>query len=220
MIIQWFGQSYFKIETKNKVIAIDPFSENALGIKPARFKADILLVSHPHADHDNKAAILGEPFALGGPGEIEKEEIFIEGIFSYHDNHLGRDQGYNTIYKIEVEDLTLCHLGDLGEKILKEETLEKLSGIDVLFIPVGGNCTIDAEEAVAIINQIEPKIVIPMHYQLKDSKIKLEALEKFLKAFGKKPEELDKLVIHKTQLPQETKLIVLSCLSADRKPNL
>ena len=200
---------YFKIETKGKIIAIDPFSENTLGIKPARFKADILLISHSHEDHNNKAAILGEPFVLEGPGEIEKEGIFIEGILSYHDNRLGRDRGYNTIYKIEAEDLTLCHLGDLGEKILKEETLEKLSEIDVLFIPVGGIYTIDAEEAVAIINQIEPKIVIPMHYQLKDSKIKLEALEKFLKAFGKKPEELDKLVIRKTQLPQETKLIVL-----------
>ena len=209
MIIQWFGQSYFKIETKNKIIALDPYFEDSLGFKPPRFKADILLISHPHEDHNNKAAILGEPFILEGPGEIEKEGIFIEGVLSYHDNRLGRDRGYNTIYKIETEDLTLCHLGDLGEKILKEETLEKLSEIDVLFIPVGGIYTIDAEEAVAIINQIEPKIVIPMHYQLKDSKIKLEALEKFLKAFGKKPEELDKLVIRKTQLPQETKLIVL-----------
>ncbi len=213
MIIQWFGQSYFKIETKNKIITLDPYFEDSFGFKPPRFKADILLISHPHEDHNNKAAILGEPFILEGPGEIEKEGIFIEGILSYHDNRLGRDRGYNTIYKIESEDLTLCHLGDLGEKILKEETLEKLSEIDILFIPVGGNYTIDAEEAVAIINQIEPKIVIPMHYQLKGSKIKLDALEKFLKAFGKKSEELDKLVIRKTQLSQETKLIVL-------KPNL
>ena len=120
MIIQYFGQSYFKIETKGKVIALDPFSENILGIKPARFKADILLISHAHEDHNNKSAILGEPFVLEGPGEIEKEGIFVEGILSYHDNRLGRDRGYNTIYKIEAEDLTLCYLGDLGEKILKE----------------------------------------------------------------------------------------------------
>lgn len=219
MIIQWFGQSCFKIETKNKIIAFDPFYEDSLDFKPARFKADILLTSHPHEDHNDKTTILGEPFILEGPGEIEKEGIFIEGILSYHDNRLNQNREYNTIYKIEVEDLTLCHLGDLKEKILKEETLEKLSEIDILFIPIGGD-TIDAEEAIAIINQIEPKIVIPMHYQLKGSKIKLDALEKFLKAFGKKPEELDKLVIRKNQLSQETKLIVLSCLSTDRKPNL
>lgn len=220
MIIQWLGQSFFKVETKNQIIALDPFSEDAAGLKPSRFKADLLLISHPHSDHNNKSAILGEPFVLEGPGEIEKEGIFIEGILSYHDNRSGRDRGLNTIYKIKTEDLTLCHLGDLGEKILKEETLEKLSDIDILLIPIGGNYTIDAEEAIAIINQIEPKIIIPMHYQLKGSKIKLETLEKFLKAFGKKPEELDKLVIRKTQLPQETKLIVLSCPAADKKAEL
>ncbi|MFA5392566.1 MAG: MBL fold metallo-hydrolase [Candidatus Paceibacterota bacterium] len=212
MIIQWFGQSCFKIETKNKIISLNPYSEDSLDFKPPRFKADILLLSHPHTDRSSKTVILGEPFVLEGPGEIEKEGIFIEGILSDHNNRLDQNREYNTIYKIETEDLTLCHLGNLGEKILKEEALEKLSEIDILFIPVGGD-TIDAEEAVAIINQIEPKIVIPMHYQLKSSKNKLDALEKFLKAFGKKPEELDKLVIRKTQLPQETKLIVL-------KPNL
>jgi L-ascorbate metabolism protein UlaG (beta-lactamase superfamily) len=209
MIIQYFGQSYFKIETKNKIIAIDPFSEKILGIKPARFKADILLITHAHEDHNNKNAILGEPFVLEGPGEIEKEGIIIEGLPSYHDNHLGHDRGFNTIYKIQSEDLTICHLGDLGEKMLKEETLEKLSEIDILLVPVGGIYTINAEEAIGIINQIEPKIVIPMHYRLNNLKLKLDPLDKFLKAFGKKPEELDKLVIRRTQLPLETKLIIL-----------
>lgn len=209
MIIQYFGHSYFKIETKNKIIALDPYSEEALGLKPPRFKANILLISHDHKDHNNKAAILGEPFVVEGPGEIEKDGIFIEGIISYHDNRLGQERGYNTIYKIKTEDLTLCHLGDLGEKTLKDNTLERLSDIDILFIPVGGTYTINAEEAISIINQIEPKIVIPMHYQLPGAKIKLDPLEKFLKAFEKKAEELDKLVIRATQLPEETKLIIL-----------
>ncbi|NMB92068.1 MAG: MBL fold metallo-hydrolase [Parcubacteria group bacterium] len=209
MIIQWLGHSYFKIETKGKIIALDPFSEKMLGIKPSRFKADILLITHEHEDHNNKSAILGEPFVLEGPGEIEKEEIIIDGLPSYHDNRSGHDRGFNTIYKIQSEDLTVCHLGDLGEKMLKEETLEKLSDIDILLIPVGGIYTIDAEEAVGIINQIEPKIVIPMHYRLNNIKLKLDPLDKFLKAFGKKAEKLDKLVIRKTQLPQETKLIIL-----------
>ncbi len=209
MIIQWLGQSYFKIETKGKIIAIDPYSENILGIKPPRFKADILLITHQHEDHNNKSAILGEPFVLEGPGEIEKEGIFIEGLPSFHDNRSGRDRGFNTIYTIDSEDLTICHLGDLGEKMLKEEALEKLSEIDILLIPVGGIYTIDAEEAISIINQIEPKIVIPMHYRFDNIKLKLEPLDKFLKAFGKKPEEVDKLVIRKNQLPQETKLFIL-----------
>jgi len=96
-----------------------------------------------------------------------------------------------------------------GRKKLKEESLEKVSNADILFIPIGGNYTISSEEAVSLINQIEPKIVIPMHYKIKGSKIKLDTEEKFLKAFSKKPEVLDKLSVRKTQLPQETKLVIL-----------
>lgn len=210
MIIQYLGHSFFKIETKNTVIAIDPFSENTLSLKPPRFKADLLLITHPHEGHNNKGAILGNPFIMEGPGEVEKEGIFIEGILSYHDKHAGKEQGINTLYKIEAEDLILCHLGDIKETSLKEETLEKLSNIDILFIPVGGNNTLNAEEAITVINQIEPKIIIPMHYQLPQSKQKLDSLDKFLKTFGKTAETLNKLVIRKTQLPLETKLIILT----------
>jgi L-ascorbate metabolism protein UlaG (beta-lactamase superfamily) len=209
MIIQWFGHSYFKIETKNKVIAIDPYYEEITQIKSPRFKADILLISHNHLGHNNKNAILGEPFVLEGPGEIEKEGIFIYGIPSFHDNKNGKERGFNTIFVLESEEITVCHLGDIGEKMLKEDTLEKLSKVDILLIPTGGNSTINAENAIDIINQIEPKIVIPMHYRL-NNKSKLEPLDKFLKAFSKKPQEMDKLVIRKTQLPEETSLIVLT----------
>jgi len=209
MIITWFGQSYFKIETKNKIIAIDPYKEESTGLKPARFKADILLISHNHDDHNNKNAILGEPFVLEGPGEIEINGIFIEGILSYHDSASGKYRGINTIFNIFSEEMKLCFLGDLGEKNLKEELLEKVSGADILFVPIGGNYTIDSEEAIFVINQVEPKIVIPMHYKIPSLKIKLDSEEKFLKAFSKKPEILEKLVIRPTQLPQETKIVIL-----------
>lgn len=209
MIITWLGHSYFKIETKNKTIAIDPYSEDSTGLKPPRFKADILLISHNHEDHNNKKAILGEPFVLEGLGEVEIDGIFIVGIPSYHDSASGKYRGINTIFIIYAEDLKICFLGDLGEKNLKEESLEKVANSDILIIPIGGNYTIDAEEAISIINQIEPKIVIPMHYKIPGLKIKLDSEEKFIKAFSKKPEILDKLVIRKTQLPPETKIVFL-----------
>ena len=213
MIIQWFGHSYFRVDTKNKIIAIDPYSESSTGLKPSRFKADLLLITHQHEDHNNKSVIMGDPLALEGPGEIETGGIFIEGIHSFHDKKQGKARGVNTIYLIKSEGVTFCHLGDLGEKDLKEETLEKVANVDILLVPIGGNYTIDYEEAVSLINQIEPKIIIPMHYALPQLKIKLDPLDKFIKAISKKPEVLDKLVIRKTQLPKETKLIVL-------KPNL
>lgn len=212
MIISWLGHSFFKIETKNKVIAIDPYNEESLGLKPPRFKADILLISHNHKDHNNKKAILGEPFILEELGEIETDGIFIEGILSYHDDANGKYRGLNTIFIIYSEEMKLCFLGDLGEKKLKEESLQKVSNADILFIPIGGNYTIDGEEAISLINQIEPKIIIPMHYKIEGLKLKLDSEDKFLKAFSKKPEVLDKLVIRKTQLPQETKIILLKPL--------
>jgi len=209
MIITWLGHSYFKIESRGKIIAIDPYSESSTGFKPPRFKADILLISHQHEEHNNKKAILGEPFILEGPGEIEIGGIFIEGLLSFHDKKRGKARGLNTIYLINSEDINIAFLGDLGESHLKDETLEKINNPDILLIPVGGRYTIDAEEAVFLINQIEPKIVIPMHYSLQGLKIKLDPVEKFVKALGKKPEILDKLTIRKNQLPENTNLIIL-----------
>ncbi len=210
MIIQWFGHSFFRLETRGKVIAIDPYREEATGLKPPRFKADILLITHQHEDHNNKNVIMGDPFILETPGEIEIGGVFIEGLPSFHDKKRGQARGENTIFLLESEDMVICHLGDLGEPQLKEETLEKVADTDILLIPVGGNYTINYEEAVSFINQIEPKIIIPMHYALPHLKIKLDPLEKFIKAIGKKPEMIDKLIIKKNNLPEEAKLVVLN----------
>ena len=200
MIIQWFGNFYFRIDIKNKIIAIDPYSESITGLKPARFKSDVLLITHKEEKNDDKSIIMGDPLTLDGPGEIETGGVFIEGI----------SQKINTIYLIKSEGITLCHLGNFEKKDLKEELLEKVANVDILLVPIGGNNTINYEEAVSIINQTEPKIVIPMHYALPNSKIKLDSLDKFLKAISKKPEALDKLVIRKNNLPAETKLITLN----------
>jgi len=210
MIIQWFGHSFFRLDTKNKVIAIDPYSEAATGLKPSRFKADVVLITHQHEDHNNKSVIMGDPFILEGPGEIEIGGIYIEGLLTFHDKKRGQERGENTIYLLESEDITICHLGDLGEPKLKEEILEKVSNTDILLVPVGGNYTINSEEAISFINQIEPKIIIPMHYALPNLKIKLDPLDKFIKSISKKPEVMDKLVIRKNNLPEETKLIVFN----------
>jgi L-ascorbate metabolism protein UlaG (beta-lactamase superfamily) len=211
MIITWFGQSFFKIETQNKVIAIDPYDENYTGLKPSRFKADILLVSHQHQDHNNTKLILGEPFLLDSPGEIEIDGIFVEGIETFHDNNNGATLGKNTIFLIKSEGLNIVHLGDLGEKKLKEELLETLGAVDILFIPVGGKYTINYSEAVNIVSQIEPNFVIPMHYKIDGLKIDLDGIDKFTKEFGLTPEILDKFVIRKSNIPEEqdTKLIIL-----------
>jgi L-ascorbate metabolism protein UlaG (beta-lactamase superfamily) len=215
MHITWHGQSFFQIQTSaNKgeqtTLCIDPFDES-LGIKPPSLAADILLITHDHADHNNKKAIKGDYFTVDGPGEYEVKEIFIQGIPSFHDEEQGKKRGVNTIYVIEMEEMRLCHLGDLGQKELTSEQIEKIGDIDILMIPVGGEYTLDAKRANHVIAQIEPKIAIPMHYALPKVKDKLDSVDLFLKETGKKSiEPQPKLLIKKKDLPQDTQIVVLS----------
>jgi len=220
MTIIWHGQSCFQISISqgknNHVnIVIDPFSEE-IGLRLPELQADILLTTHDHYDHNNVKAVSAPtsgspPFVIKGPGEYEIKNVFIEGISSWHDNFQGRERGENTIYTIEAEDLKLCHLGDFGQKELTEEQLEKIGDIDILMIPIGGIYTISAREAMKIMSQIEPKIIIPMHYQIPKLNIKLDGLDKFLKMVGIKsitPE--NKLSIKKKDIsPEEVKIIAL-----------
>ena len=216
MKIIWLGQSCFQIivnlNKKEKVtIVIDPFSSE-IGLRFPRIKTDILLVTHNHYDHSNVKGVSGEPFLITGAGEYEIKNIFIKGISAFHDDSGGKERGETTIYKIEAEGFKICHLGDLGQKELTDSQIEKLGTIDILMIPVGGIYTISSKEAAKIISQIEPKIVIPMHYKIPKLKVKLESLDDFLKIMGQKPENgeiLDKLSLKERDLPEEGMRIVV-----------
>lgn len=215
MNIIWHGQSCFEIiatPAKNSQIriVIDPFSEE-IGLKLPKLEADILLVTHQHYDHNNIKSILGNPFLIEGSGEYEVKKVFIRGIDSWHDDKEGRERGENTVYTIDTEDLRLCHLGDLGQKELTSEQLEKIGEVDILMIPVGGTYTISGKEALKIMSQIEPKITIPMHYQIPKLKIKIDGLDKFLKAVGIKSIEPEKkLTIKKKDFSsEEAKIVIL-----------
>lgn len=204
MVISWYGHSCFKVQSGETVVIFDPFNKE-IGLTPPRqVGADIVLVSHQHSDHNNVASISGEPFIIDGPGEYEVKGINIRGIFSYHDNLEGKERGTNTIYVLEIEGIRICHLGDLGQKELSDGQVDLIDNVDILMIPVGGGYTIDAEKAVGIINQIEPKIIIPMHYKISGLKFNLESVDKFLKEMGiAKKETVGKLTIKKKDLPAE-----------------
>ena len=213
MKITWAGQSCFQISVSNLKdsqtnIVIDPFSE--IGLRIPNLEADILLVTHPHEDHNNIKAVKGKYFLIDGPGEYEIKGVFVQGIDSFHDSKEGKERGKNTIYTIETENIRLCHLGDLGQEQLTDEQLEKIGTVDVLMIPVGGIYTIDSHEAAKVIGQIEPKIVIPMHYELPKLKFKLDGVEKFLKAMGKNSVEAqDKITIKSSTLPKEKEMEIV-----------
>ncbi len=207
MTINWYGQSCFRLESKGTSILIDPFSKE-IGLRTPRLNDNIFLVTHEHYDHNNVEEVPVESFVIRGPGEYEKAGIRIEGIASYHDNTQGTQRGLNTIYILRAEDMRLCHLGDLGQAKLTDEQVEAIGDIDILFIPVGGKYTIDGKEAADVVKQIEPKIIIPMHYKVDGLNIDIDGSQKFLKEIGIKPEEVESYRIMAKNLPtEEIKLI-------------
>ncbi len=214
MIITYYGLSCFKIQSGDTVIAIDPFSKNS-GLTPPRFEAHMVLSSHGHENHANIDSLSEKEnnslFKITGPGEYEFKGITVRGIPSYHDAKKGKTNGKNTIYIVEWEDMRLAHMGDYGEEEFRSEVQEAIGTPDILFVPVGGGDTIDAEMAAKLINQIEPRMVIPMHYKISELKAKLDGVEVFMKEMGEKATPEDRLTIKKKDVPsaEQSKIVVL-----------
>lgn len=220
MDISYLGQSSFKIKGKNATIITDPFDPKYVGIKYPVQEADIATVSHNHRDHNYIEAVkaksegmINRPFIVDGPGEYEIAGVNIRGITTYHDKTDGSERGTNTIYEIMIDGLIMLHLGDLGQK-LTEKQCEMFDAIDILFVPVGGVYVIDPHEAMEVITQLEPKVVVPMHYKVAEntdlSFEKVLPLEEFLKEAGKTGlAPIDKLTISRDKLPEEMQIITL-----------
>jgi L-ascorbate metabolism protein UlaG (beta-lactamase superfamily) len=217
MQIVWKGQACFHITSSRGKqdtvkILIDPF-EDSLGLHLSPQEADIVLVTHQHFDHNNVKAAKGDPFVIDSPGEYEAKSVFVQGIKTFHDDVLGKERGVNTVYTVTTEGITLCHLGDLGQKELTPEQVDQIGNVDILMIPVGGTYTIGGKEAGKIISQIEPVMVIPMHYELPKLKSKLAPVSEFLQAIGKKElEAQQKLVLKEKDVPrgkEEAEIVVL-----------
>lgn len=211
MTITWYGHSCFRLESKEALVLTDPFSPE-IGLRPPKIRDDIVLVSHQHFDHNNTEGMPQDSFLIKGPGEYEIKGVFIKGVQSFHDKSKGQERGLNTIYVIKMEEIILAHLGDFGEEKLSEEQVEKIGEADIVMIPVGGNYTINYKEAVEVISQIEPKIVIPMHYKIQGLKVDIDGPEKFLKEMSLTPEKADKSwKIQKKNLPaEEMKLVIFN----------
>ena len=213
MIINWYGHSCFKITNQggHLIIITDPFDKK-IGLNPPRCSADIVTVSHQHDDHNNTKAITGmeesKPFIVDSPGEYEIKGVSIIGCRSFHDKE---KKEQNVIYLMEVDKIRICHLGDFGQEKLEDKQVEKIGNVDVLMIPVGGNYTIGAKEAVKIVSQIDPRIVIPIHYKLPGLKIELADVKEFLKEMGLNGvPPVDKLTIKKKDLlGKEMEVVVM-----------
>lgn len=214
MVITWYGQACFKIQSGDLTIIIDPFSKK-IGLTPPGGQADIVLVTHEHFDHNNIEAVKGEYFLVNSPGEYEVKRVKIRGILSFHDSEGGTKRGLNTLYVIELEGIRILHLGDIGQELLDDYQLGEVGEVHILMVPVGGFFTIDGKTAAGIVNQIEPKIAIPMHYKVPKLAVKeLTDAKEFLEELGEEEAAAqEKLTVkHKDFLEEQakTKLVLLS----------
>lgn len=214
MDIQSLGHSSFRIKGKTVTVVTDPFDGSMVGFPyPKHVSADIVTISHDHADHNQKALIEGNPFIVEGPGEYEIKGVGIIGIPLFHDTQKGAQRGKTTAYHIEIDGVHIVHLGDLGCPLTSTD-VEAFDGVDILFVPVGGSVTIDPQQIEGVISELEPKIVIPMHYQTPKHNPKvfgdLAPLSAFLKAMAKEDiAPVSKLTMTKEKLPAEMQIVVL-----------
>ena len=209
MEISWLGHSCFKIKGASATVVMDPYSPE-LGYSLGKIEADIVTVSHPHPGHSFTQGIAGNPRIVHKPGEYEISGILIIGIATFHDNEKGIARGKNTIYVMDVDEISICHLGDLGHPLTPEQ-LGEIDKVDVLLLPVGGISTIDATAAAEVVRQLEPSVVVPMHYKTDALIWDLEPVDRFLKEMGvKEAVTKPKLVITKSNLPLGTQVQLLS----------
>lgn len=214
MVITSYGLSCFKVTSGDRVIAFDPPSKKSK-LKRPYFETHMVMISHDHDDHAGKDVLHGKeneaPFLIDGPGEYEYKDISVIGIPSFHDASEGKKEGKNTIYQVRFEDIILLHLGDFGEKTFRNDIKEKLGEIDILFLPIGGETVIDAETAAKIAGDIEPRIIIPMHYDTLSPAKKKDAMKTFFNEMGiKEIKPEDKFTFKKKDLPvDETHVVVL-----------
>lgn len=207
MQIQTWGLSSFKITTKEATVITDPFHKDS-GLTPPRGAADILVLSEMNNKlYSATSGISGGPFMVDTPGEYDIKGVTITGI------PLKQENRYVTAFLFESEDMRILDLTHIKDFNLKEEEIEELGDIDILILPVGGNTVLSASAASKVVNQIEPKLVIPSHYKMKELILDLDPLDKFIKEMGGKQEVMEKLTIKKKELPEEgMRLVVLEPL--------
>jgi len=208
MHIYWYGLSSFKIVTKDVTIFTDPFGK-AAGPTPPRGAGSLVIVSDPESElANNTSSISGEPFIIDGPGEYDVKGVVVRGI---PEGSSAKSDSINNkaIYTIGAEGIHLGFLGNVKAK-LTDTQLEDLNDVNILLVPVGNNEVMDAETAVAVVNQLEPNVVIPMYFKTPGITTKLESADKFIKEVGAKAEEMDKLLIKASEFTEEkTRLVLL-----------
>jgi L-ascorbate metabolism protein UlaG (beta-lactamase superfamily) len=206
--VSWLGHACFRLRGRAAAVVTDPYPP-ALGVRLPRLEANLVTVSHDHANHANAQIVQGDPFVISGPGEYEVAGVTVQGIGTFHDTSGGAERGRNTVYVIEVDDVRVCHLGDLGHRLADDE-LESIGTVDIVLAPVGGGAALDGALAAEVVRQLEPRYVVPMHFRQPGLKTGLEPAERFLKEMGAESlEPQPRLSVQPSSGEGETRVVLL-----------
>ncbi|MBN1258968.1 MBL fold metallo-hydrolase [Candidatus Peregrinibacteria bacterium] len=210
MKIQFHGHACFSITEDKVTVVTDPYSDK-IGMKFPGISGHIVTVSFEHEAHNNVGGVKGEPKVINWPGEYEYSGIYFKGIHSFHNSKEDKEQLENTIFTINIGGIRLCHLGAQGTKLTSEQ-LEQVGDVDILFVPVGGKMTVDAKKAKEIVEQIEPRVIIPMMYHTNGSKMGFTPIKEFVGLMGGEAvQPVDEFTVKKSELPEDnSKLVVLN----------
>ncbi len=182
MKIQYLGHSSFRlISDIGTTIVTDPYNKELVGYAMPKVRCDVVTVSHQHDDHNYVEALNGNPAVVDKVLSCPADDVALDGFVVCHDNKGGSLRGLNTVFCFSIDGIKLAHMGDIGEK--KESVVDRLEGTDVLMIPVGGFYTIDADTAKWYVDNIRPKIVLPMHYATPDCTLNIAPLADFTDKF-------------------------------------
>lgn len=208
MDVTWLGHGCFRLRGRNAAVVTDPYPP-AIGLKLARMDADLVTVSHEHENHSYTQVVRDGAYEIHGPGEYEVAGVSVIGVPTFHDAEKGSKHGRNTVYLIEIDDVRICHLGDLGHK-LEDAEAEAVASPDVLLVPVGGLTAMNAAQAAEVVRQLEPRYVVPMHFAIPGLKLQLDPIDRFLKEMGvTTAEPQPKLAVQKSSGEYDTRVVVL-----------
>jgi L-ascorbate metabolism protein UlaG (beta-lactamase superfamily) len=205
--VTWLGHGCFRLRGRSAAVVTDPFPPS-IGLKLPKLDADLVTISHEHENH-SYVQVMRDAYEIRGPGEYEVAGVSVIGVPTFHDAQKGAKYGRNTVYLIEIDDVRVCHLGDLGHP-LDDAEAEAIASPDVLLVPVGGHTAINAAQAAEIVRQLEPRFVVPMHYAIPGLKLELDSLDRFLKEMAvTSSEPQPKLSVQKSSGEYDTKVVVL-----------
>ena len=211
MDITWLGHSCFRLHDADMVVVTDPFPAS-LGLKPDTRPASIVTISNPHPNHGNWQEVPGDPKVFAAPGEYEYNGVTARGVMT----PLGEDtpqEQRNVAYSIEIDGISICHLGDISSPLTTRQ-VDDLKPVDLLFVPIGGRCTLDIDQVYQTLQDLDPKIVIPMHYETTGVKVELDGLDPFVRRMGLElSQPQPRVVVTTGNLPADMRITTMTVQS-------